>query len=146
MGTCCGRNYGFNPIDLMRKDSAMDLYDEQRTFFCSELVAKAFKEIGCLRDEFASSQYFPCHFQASKGLKLLKGCSFSNEMEIVCGDRVSVDLEVNAESIEREIEIVSLQKGARITGLQQGKNFFGTNEVPSPFDHQNIINNNFRMC
>jgi len=81
--TVVNRHYGWNPMQLIRKQSTVSLYDESRTFFCSELIAKAFKEVGLLRADFASSQYFPSHFQESKHLKLLKGCSFSKEMQVI---------------------------------------------------------------
>ena len=78
--TVVNRQYGWSPIQLMRKTSNVSLYDDKRTFFCSELIAKALKEVSLLRKDYASSQYFPSHFQETKHLKLLKGCSFSSEM------------------------------------------------------------------
>lgn len=52
------------------------LVDEARTFFCSELVAKAFKVAGVLEDDdTACSRFMPASFSA-KGehfLKLIEG-------------------------------------------------------------------------
>jgi len=48
------------------------LVDEARTFFCSELVAKAFKIAGVLEDdETACSRFMPASFSA-KGQNFLK--------------------------------------------------------------------------
>ena len=82
------RKYGFNPIQLIRKQSQLSLQDESRSFFCSELVAKAFKETALLRRDVGSAAYFPSTFQESKGLMLLKGCSFGPETEIIWDDDV----------------------------------------------------------
>ena len=62
------------------------IIDEDRTFFCSELVAKAFKVLGIIEDDdTACSQFMPGTF-SSKGdsfLKLTKGTSIDEEMLIV---------------------------------------------------------------
>eukprot|EP01084_Bolivina_argentea_P109275 195312_1 len=106
--TVVNRHYGWNPIALIRKQSTVSLYDESRTFFCSELIAKAFKEAGLLRSDLASSQYFPSHFQQSKNMTLLKGCSFSNEMSVrwTENDLKSIDIksdqEINGNNINNE--------------------------------------------
>ena len=43
------------------------LISDDRTFFCSELVAKAFKVLGVIEnDEISCSKFFPSHF-SSKG-------------------------------------------------------------------------------
>jgi hypothetical protein len=36
--------------------------NENRTFFCSELVAKAFKVLGVMKTERASASFYPNHF------------------------------------------------------------------------------------
>eukprot|EP01083_Nonionella_stella_P283486 964988_1 len=109
--TVVNRHYGINPIGLIRKQSAVPLDDESRTFFCSELIAKAFKEAELLRDDFASSQYYPSHFQQSKALTLLKGCSFSNEMEVRWDARNDIQ-PINSDiQTRRNVQIVSLQDG-----------------------------------
>ena len=44
-----------------------DHIDEDRTFFCSELVAKCFKVCGIMEDvEDASSNFFPGHFASDQ--------------------------------------------------------------------------------
>jgi len=42
-----GREYDFNPLRLLRKDSD-DQVEESKGYFCSELVAKAYKLMGLL--------------------------------------------------------------------------------------------------
>lgn len=62
------------------------LIAEDRTFFCSELVAKAFKLLGVIEDDDIScSQFYPHHF-SSKGdalLKLTSGTVVEPEMQII---------------------------------------------------------------
>jgi hypothetical protein len=63
-----------------------EFVSEDRTFFCSELVAKAFKLLKIIEDEGTScTQFFPGHFSC-KGeamLKLTPGTSIEGEMQIL---------------------------------------------------------------
>lgn len=55
---------------------------QNRTFFCSELVAKAYKHLGIIENDNRScSQFYPGHFEKSgeSFLKLLPGASMNNE-------------------------------------------------------------------
>ena len=62
-----GHKYALSIAKLLqRKTVALDgsnntgkFVAENRTFFCSELVAKAYKVMGLLEPEGASSQYLP---------------------------------------------------------------------------------------
>lgn len=58
------------------------LISDDRTFFCSELVAKAFKVLGVIEnDEISCSKFFPSHF-SSKGedfLNLTKNTTIESE-------------------------------------------------------------------
>lgn len=46
--------------------------DESRTFFCSELIAKAYKVLGIIEDDAKScANYYPSSFSA-KGGSILK--------------------------------------------------------------------------
>ena len=62
------------------------LIAENRTFFCSELVAKAFKLLGIIEDdELSCTQFYPNHF-SSKGdkfLKLTKGTTIEEQMQVI---------------------------------------------------------------
>ena len=57
--------------------------EEDRTFFCSELVAKAWKLLGILEDDGLScGNYFPLHFSSrgQKKLKLLDNIAIEPEL------------------------------------------------------------------
>ena len=53
-----GFKYNLNPVDIFRRTSVDE--DQRNSFFCSELVAAAFKAIGVLPSDIPSSGYFPC--------------------------------------------------------------------------------------
>lgn len=58
--------------------SKNQIVSEDRTFFCSELVAKAMKVLGALEDDGTScSQFYPSHFTTKDdgALPLAKGVS-----------------------------------------------------------------------
>jgi hypothetical protein len=60
-----------------------EIIDKDRTFFCSELVAKAYKM--CLimaPTDQASSNFLPKHFSQSETLDLVPGAKLGNELEI----------------------------------------------------------------
>ena len=67
---------------VLKDDGGNTLIDKDRTFFCSELVAKAFKCLGIIEDDDkSSSQYYPHHF-SSRGdavLKLTPGTTIEDE-------------------------------------------------------------------
>ena len=57
-----------------------------RTFFCSELVAKAFKILGILEDDDTSSaKFFPSSFSAryDSSLKLTSGTTLDSELMVI---------------------------------------------------------------
>ena len=57
--------------------------NEQRNFFCSELIAKAFKEAGLFSSDEASHSFMPADFSnESKRLRLEKGARLGEEMMI----------------------------------------------------------------
>lgn len=68
-----GASYSVAPTKFVtrRSNSVLDFNDLKRTFFCSELVASAYKHIGLLRTGVSSTQYMPGTF-ASPDL-LLQG-------------------------------------------------------------------------
>ncbi len=59
--------------------------DETRTFFCSELIAKAYKVLGIIEDDDkASSNFFPGSFSSkSSALKFKSGMYLEQELNIV---------------------------------------------------------------
>jgi len=76
-------NYGLGAKKWIRKKSfAVEPWDESRTYFCSELVAKCLKQVKLLRTNPASCQYVPSDFAEASSIQLLKGCYYGQEVEI----------------------------------------------------------------
>ena len=62
------------------------LFEKDRTFFCSELVAKAFKILGIIEDNKKSSaKYFPGNFttKSESTLNVTKGTSIETELIVI---------------------------------------------------------------
>lgn len=57
------------------------LIDTEKTFFCSELVATAYKYIGILPVEKSACTYWPGTFSVESNMKLLQG-SLGDEYKI----------------------------------------------------------------
>lgn len=58
---------------------------EDKTFFCSELIATAFKRCGLMENKKAASRYWPGDFSnedRNKSIKLINGASFGEELTI----------------------------------------------------------------
>lgn len=54
----------------------------ERTFFCSSLVAKAYKTVGLLQQNISSNKYYPGHFHHKSGIAILQGCELSQPIDI----------------------------------------------------------------
>jgi len=79
-----GRKYKiWKPSAMYRKKSTMEVDDPGRSFFCSELVACAYKQASLLPRHQASCRYFPGSFAESSGMLLLKGAKLGTETKIV---------------------------------------------------------------
>lgn len=81
-----GNKYGISTSQLLFKRQTVRpkkgvMIDSDRTFFCSELVAKAFKVLGFIDDEQrACSSFYPSSFSSSKNeLKFAPGLSMTPE-------------------------------------------------------------------
>jgi len=61
------------------KKSVEEVQSNEEGFFCSELVAAAYKSAGLLDASIASTRYLPVSFSQKKGLNLLKDASLSHE-------------------------------------------------------------------
>lgn len=73
-----------NDTDVEEEDKL--IIAEDRTFFCSELVAKAFKILKIIEDDDTScTTFFPAHFgvKHDEKLKLTPGTSIESEMQII---------------------------------------------------------------
>ena len=91
LGEAVGKKYGLGGL-LKQKtikhtnENKNDLIGEDRAFFCSELVAKAFKCLSIIEDDDTScTQFYPGTF-SSKGdsfLKLTPGTTIESELQII---------------------------------------------------------------
>lgn len=59
-----------------------EVIDDEWTFFCSELVAKTYKEMGILSAEMSSGTYLPASFCMKKALNLINGATLGEELLI----------------------------------------------------------------
>jgi len=78
--------YSWHPMKVFSSRPSLSPDDPKRTYFCSELIAKAYKEAGLLRASVPSASYYPSYFQNKKGLKLLKGFDLSPDIYIDFGE------------------------------------------------------------
>jgi len=79
-----GRKYGlWTPSALKRKNSVLCADDPNRSFFCSELVACAYKRVGLLPDHQASCTYVPGAFAECTKMRLLKGAFLGPEEKLI---------------------------------------------------------------
>ncbi len=58
---------------------------ENKTFFCSELIAACLKVMGFLPKQICCAQYWPGTFSSDTDLKLLNGAAFEEEQQIEIG-------------------------------------------------------------
>ena len=52
--------------------------NEERGYFCSELVAKALKSVGLLDEKKSSGRYWPVDFSEKNGLELKRGATLGS--------------------------------------------------------------------
>lgn len=74
MSDTLGNDYGLtvNKLVLRNKTTVAYTKDEKRTYFCSELIAKAFKLAGVIQnDDVPSAKFFPVNF-SEEGQHFLK--------------------------------------------------------------------------
>ena len=57
--------------------------DDTRGYFCSELIAKAYKSIGLLDRIKSSCRYWPVDFSEKGEMKICKGAYLGPEQQIV---------------------------------------------------------------
>lgn len=79
-----GKKYSINVSKLLRRNSINDAKDiqEDKSYFCSELVASAYKAMDILPQEIAASTYWPVHFAADGGLMMVGEAYFDDELLI----------------------------------------------------------------
>lgn len=59
-----GTKYGLNPLDLVitKDDDVAGQNGDDRTFFCSQLVAQCLKQLELINNNSSSSKFLPVHF------------------------------------------------------------------------------------
>ena len=76
-----GREYDIGAVKLIKQWSSQD--KAARSYFCSELVAKAYKLMGLIEKEKASARYWPVDFTERGGLRLLRGAALGRHKTII---------------------------------------------------------------
>ena len=82
--TVIGRKYKLNPSKIFRRryENDADNIKDDKSYFCSELVASAYKCMGILPKEISASQYWPGSFANSGKLELSEGAKIEHEVVI----------------------------------------------------------------
>ncbi|CDW74624.1 UNKNOWN [Stylonychia lemnae] len=81
-----GKKFKVNASKLLRKKCESDtqsVIKGDKTYFCSELVASAYKRLGILEYELAASKYWPGDFSQENGekqVKFLNGAKLGEEL------------------------------------------------------------------
>ena len=76
--------YKLNPAKIFKRkcDNDTENIKGDSTYFCSELVASAYKNMGILPKDISASQYWPGSFSNSGKLELLENARLENEVVI----------------------------------------------------------------
>jgi hypothetical protein len=75
-----GKKYKVILSKLFKKKSNMDEeLNENRTFFCSELIAACYKKLGLLPPDISSASYWPSSFAPNKKLQFLDDAKFTGD-------------------------------------------------------------------
>lgn len=82
-----GKEYDIGAIKLIKQWSSQD--KGKRSYFCSELVAKAYKMMGLIEKDKASARYWPVDFTERGGLQLLQGAALGRQKTIVLENHIS---------------------------------------------------------
>jgi len=80
--------YSVRPAKLLARkpNRCNDPFDQERTFFCSELLAEMYQQVGLLKSELIASSYWPNSWTENFGLRLLKNCRLGPEIKIDFSD------------------------------------------------------------
>jgi len=79
-----GKKYGLNASKLLnRTEKEIEVeISEDKTYFCSELIAACYKRIDVLPNNVSASQYLPSTFGVGKKLALKEGAKLGDELLI----------------------------------------------------------------
>ena len=104
--------------------SSQVLFDEGRTFFCSELVAKAFKVMKVIEnDKTSCTRFYPKHFskEGDSFLKLKDGITIDVEKPVDIGLDDLGSIKGGAQSEYSHFSHVSARSLARYSHVSYGK-------------------------
>ena len=108
MKEAVGNRYGISTSKLLFQRNTIkpkkgNYIDDDRTFFCSELVAKAYKVLGIMEDDGkASSSFYPSSFSSkNNSLKFVSGCDLGSELNIVVDTSIKTEAEYIKKTKER---------------------------------------------
>ena len=77
-----GKKYKLNLSKICRKKCTKDAaahIEKSQSYFCSELIASAFKRVQLLDEHKSASQYWPGDFSKEKKIDLKQGAWFGEE-------------------------------------------------------------------
>lgn len=77
-----GKKYKMNLVKICRQKSDRDASEnikDTKSYFCSELIASAYKRIGLLPADVSATQYWPGAFSINSDTEYLKGATLGDE-------------------------------------------------------------------
>ncbi len=77
-----GNHYGMSVCGMLCGRDKVEWKSPDRTYFCSELVAEAYKQAGLLESSACAPKYVPGDFGQGRRLPLLGGATLSEEVDI----------------------------------------------------------------
>jgi len=95
-----GKPYGLGPLKLLRRHSK----GNKENYFCSELVASAFKTLEILPEDVPSTAYLPASFGDAGNLQLINHASLEREI-IIDFDKPAVVTATVKHSIAGETKV-----------------------------------------
>lgn len=81
-----GKKYKMNLVKICRTKSKRDAAEEikeNKSYFCSELIASAYKRIGLLPEDVSATQYWPSAFSARANMELMKENAWLGEEYLI---------------------------------------------------------------
>lgn len=73
--------------------------NEDRGYFCSELIGKALKSIGLLDEKKSSGRYWPVDFAEVSGLQLKRGAALGPEQTVMLNKHTKTSLSTKTPAI-----------------------------------------------
>jgi hypothetical protein len=74
------KKYGITAMKVLKREASAP--GQEESYFCSELVAAAYRRLGLLPAEMSSAQFWPRDFSSTRQLPLQGGASLGDELLI----------------------------------------------------------------